>query len=151
MKSVFNQEHVSDLKNRIEQLTAKTEPDWGKMSVGQMCEHCARALDVNAGIVEEEKPNLLIKLFSPLLKMFVLNDKPYRKNSPTTPQFKVQQPINFGTGKQRLLESLTYFSKPENKEKIVNTKSKVFGQLTEDEKGWAQYKHIDYHLTQFGV
>ena len=151
MKSVFQPADKNNLIQRINKLSEESTPSWGKLSVGQMCEHCARVLEINAGLVEEKKPGFLVKLFAPMVRKMILGEKPYPKNSPTAPQLKVRKPVDFETGKERLLTNLNYFTNPENKEQIVNHPSKLYGKLTEAEKGWSQYKHINYHLNQFGV
>ena len=39
----------------------------------------------------------------------------------------------------------------DGKEKSESAEHPLFGKMTIDEKGWGMYKHLDPHLTQFGV
>ena len=77
-------------------------------------------------------------------------DAPYKKNSQTAPAFKISDARQFDAEKQRLLNYLqktlelgeNYF---EGKESLS------FGQLTSKEWNTMMSKHLDYHLSQFGV
>jgi len=151
MKSIFNSSEQSELKERLSLLNANAQSEWGKMNVAQMCRHCALALDMNAGKIEEEKPNLMAKLLKPMIKKVVFGEKPYRKNSPTSPQFVVKDELDFNKEYENLVATFDYYTNAQNKEAIVAQPSKLFGQLSESEKGWAMYKHLDHHLQQFGV
>lgn len=151
MKSIFNQSEQQEIVSRIYKLSENSSPHWGKMTAGQMCLHCATVLDVHAGVIKEDKPPFFVKLLRPMMRKVIFGDKAYPKNSPTSSQFKMLEETDFHSGKQKLLDSLDYFTNPENKEKIIEHPSRVFGKLTEEEKGWAQYKHINHHLKQFGV
>ncbi len=151
MNSLFQPDHAKQLIERLESLEEHSTPQWGKMNAAQMLEHCALALDVNAGKVEEKEPSFMVKLMKPLIKSAVFGPKPYRKNSPTNPQFKVSNAVEFQDAKQHFVDSFNYFTHPENKEVILSVPSKLFGLLTEEQKGFAQFKHINYHFNQFGL
>lgn len=150
MKNLFNAADTADVINRINQLNANAQPQWGKMSVGQMLAH----LNVAYEHIYEDKyprPNALVKM---LLKLFVKNavvgPKPYPRNGRTAPAFLITMPRDFATEKQRLLDYLhktqqlgdTYFDGRE---------SHSFGRLTKTEWNTMFAKHLDHHLTQFGV
>ena len=77
----------------------------------------------------------------------VMNDKPYGKNIQTHPQYRQTSAKDFNSEKKHLLDALDKFIQSENEaENIPHT---LFGKMTIQEKGWAMYKHIDHHLTQF--
>lgn len=38
--NIFNQKSYTDIKSRINQLSTKNQPHWGKMSLEQTLEHC---------------------------------------------------------------------------------------------------------------
>ena len=77
----------------------------------------------------------------------VTGPKPYPKNSKTHPQYLQTAPKDFQPEKEHLLKALQ--NMVETKDQQV--KHAMFGVLSSDEKGWAMYKHLDHHLTQFGV
>jgi len=150
MKSVFNPIDVAELTARINKLTPTTQPQWGKMSVGQMLAHCSVSYEM---VYEDKhpKPNAIMKL---ILKMFVkgtvAGPKPYKHNSPTAPAFLIKEDKDFDTEKARLL---AYVNKTlQSGEKYFDKReSHSFGVLTVGEWNTLFYKHLDHHLTQFGV
>lgn len=84
------------------------------------------------------------------VKNIVVNETPYKKSGQTAPEFIIKDEKNFETEKNRLIGYITktqqlggaYF---EGKE------SHSFGSLKTAEWNNMFYKHLDHHLTQFGV
>ena len=150
MKNIFNATDTNELINRINKLTPNSKPNWGKMSVSQMLAHC----NVTYELVFENKhpkPNALKKFF---LKMFVknlvVNEKPYKKSSMTAPEFLVSDEKDFETEKKRLIN---YINKTQQlgASHFEGKHSHSFGPLSSPEWNNMFYKHLDHHLTQFGV
>ena len=83
-----------------------------------------------------------------MIRKMVVGPKPYPKNTRTHPQYLQTEPRDFDTEKARLLAALNAFVEAENSPARPHS---LFGVQTHDEKGWAGYKHLDHHLTQFGV
>ena len=147
MKSLFDQEAYDEILARINALTENSERQWGKMSPGQMACHCQAPLNI---ILEKNdyglKPNWLIKTF---FKKSMYNDKPWRKNLPTVPGMKQTEPKDLTQEKAKLealLEEL-YAQRDRDTWQAHPT----FGALTKEQWGKMQYKHLDHHLTQFGI
>lgn len=150
MKSVFNQQDVSELIDRVNSLKPESKPVWGKMNVAQMLAH----VNVPYEMVFENKhpiPGRFKKILMKLLvKNSVVGDKPYRQNSPTAPSFLIKADKDFEKEKSRLIQYLLkthdlgegYFEGRE---------SHSFGQLSIKEWNNMFYKHLDHHLKQFGV
>jgi len=118
MKNVFDQNDVSHIIQRINQLQPDTERQWGKMTPAQMLAHC----NVTYEMVYENihpKPGIMTRW---LLKMFVkktvVGDTPTQK---------------FGSAR------------------FEGKESHSFGKLTSKEWNNMFYKHLNHHLTQFGV
>ncbi|WP_214072949.1 DUF1569 domain-containing protein [Mucilaginibacter sp. dw_454] len=150
MKSVFNPADVIELIYRVNKLTPDTQPLWGKMAVGQMLAH----VNVSYEMVFTDKhprPNafarVIIKLF---VKSAVVGPKPYKRNSPTAPAFLIKEDKNFDIEKTRLLSHLNQ-TQQLGEEYFHNKRSHSFGKLTAAEWNVMFYKHLDHHLTQFGV
>ena len=150
MKNIFKQEIVTETINRIDQLTSESQPAWGKMSVSKMLAHCNVAYEL---VYEDKhpKPNALMKFFIKLVaKDAVVSEKPYKKSIMTSPAFIITDEREFNKEKIRLIDHIiktqqlgeSYFDKKE---------SHSFGVLTKDEWNNMFYKHLDHHLTQFGV
>lgn len=150
MKNVFKKNDVDELIGRINNLSTKSMPLWGKMSVSQMLAHCNVTYEMVYDNIHP-KPNPLMKL---ILKLFVknavVNDVPYKRNLKTAPQFIISDERNFEHEKTRLIN---YIKRTfELGEKYFDNKeSNSFGILTVSEWNNMFYKHLDHHLNQFGV
>lgn len=151
MKNVFNVEDCQEIKNRINQLNHQSQPQWGKMDVGQMLAHCNVAYEMTYNPQNFKKASGVKKwLLKKFLKPFVVNQKPYKKNSPTAPGFKIVDQKDFDNEKQRIIEFVDKTqqlgaSHFENKENIS------FGNMKSNEWNNLFYKHLDHHLNQFNV
>ncbi|KAA9346112.1 DUF1569 domain-containing protein [Adhaeribacter soli] len=150
MKNVFTRQDATDLIIRINKLAPQTKPQWGKMSVSQMLAHC----NVTYELVYEDKhpkPNAFVKL---LLKLFVkptvVNDKPFKKSGQTAPAFVIKDEKNFNEEKDRLIN---YIQKTQQlgEAHFDGKESHSFGKLNKTEWNNMFYKHLEHHLTQFGV
>jgi hypothetical protein len=150
MENIFQESVVKEISNRIDKLNTSTKPLWGTMSVSQMLAHC----NVTYELVYEDKhpkPNFLIKL---LLKLFVKNavvsEKPFGHSEKTAPQFLVKNDKNFEEEKIRLKN---YIKKTQElgEDYFDQKESHSFGVLSKQEWNNMFYKHINHHLSQFGV
>jgi hypothetical protein len=150
IKNVFNQTDTAELINRINKLTPATKPQWGKMSVSQMLAHCNVSYEM-AFEDKHAKPNafkkFLLKLF---VKNIVVNEKPYKKSGQTAPEFIIKDEKNFETEKNRLIG---YIQKTQQlgTKAFEGKESHSFGPLKATEWNNMFYKHLNHHLTQFGV
>lgn len=150
MLNIFHQADKDLLIDRINRLTPSTSPLWGKMQVAQMLAHCN--LLPFGMIYDTSRPGLnpFVKL---ILKLFVkpvaAGNKPYKKNSSTGPNFKITTEKNFDEEKQRLIAYIeqTYQLGPD----YFLDKESPFGKLTKTEWTNLFFKHLNHHLTQFGV
>jgi hypothetical protein len=150
MKNIFDPTTTTELIKRINNLHLETQRIWGTMSVGQMLAHC----NVTYELAFEDKHPAPGFFKSILLTMFVKNvvvsEKPYGKNTPTGSQFVIKETKDFGTEKTRLIN---YIQKTEQlgESYFEGKKSHSFGALKVKEWNNMFYKHLDHHLTQFGV
>ena len=150
MKDIFTEEVTAETIERIERLTPETKPLWGKMNVSQMLAH----LSVMYEMVYEDfhkKPNPILRF---MLKLFVknavVNDKPYKKNSATAPAFIIKGEKDFEIEKIRLIE---YMKKTQalGRSHFDGKESLSFGPITAQEWNNLFYRHLNHHLSQFGV
>ncbi len=150
MKNIFDKEVSDEVIARIKKLTPQTLAQWGKMTVGQMLAHCCVTYEM---VFEDSHPKatgfkkLMLKLF---VKGVVTNEKPYAKNSRTAPQFIITDPREFDKEKSRLIAYLNRVQALGEKH-FEEKESNSFGKLTAVEWNNSFYKHLDHHLTQFGV
>jgi hypothetical protein len=85
-----------------------------------------------------------------MVKTGVVNEVPYKHNSRTAPAFLITDERTFETEKKRLIDYVlktqalgeSYFSDKE---------SHSFGKLNTQEWNNMFYKHLNHHLSQFGV
>ncbi|MEO9887137.1 MAG: DUF1569 domain-containing protein [Balneola sp.] len=150
MKDIFSPEVNQEIIDRINKLTPSTEPDWGKMNVSQMLAHSNVTYEMLYE-TKHKKPGLVKKLLlKALVKSVVVSEKPYKKNNPTAPEFKIVGGRDFEKEKKRLIDYLNRTQKL-GRDHFDNKESHSFGKLSADEWNNMFYKHIDHHLTQFGV
>lgn len=148
--NTFDPATTEQVLERVEKLTPDSQPLWGKMNVAQMLAHLNVAYEM-AYDLKKVKNNsfsrLMLKLF---VKGIVVGEKPYKKNSRTAPAFLITDPKEFEQEKNKFID---FVQKTEaNGAALFEGKESVsFGQLTSKEWSNMFYKHLDHHLSQFGV
>ena len=147
---IYTSTYISQSITRINKLDLNTQAKWGKMSVDQMLAHLNVAYDMSF-TDKYTQPNAVMRFFIKLLaKKQIVGLKPYPKNGRTAPQFVISEARNFESEKQKLIDYI---------EKVValgrahfeGFESHSFGKLTVDEWNILFEKHMEHHLTQFGV
>ncbi|OXA97245.1 hypothetical protein B0A75_17695 [Flavobacterium oncorhynchi] len=150
MQNIFLKEDCDHFINRINYLKPDSQGLWGKMSVDQMLAHC----NVSYEMVYEDvhpKPNGFMKFILKLLvKSKVVDDKPYPKNNQTAPQFIIKGNRDFETEKKRLVSYLIR-TQTLGANEFEGKESHSFGKLTSKEWNNMFAKHLEHHLSQFGV
>ena len=149
-KSLYNDQIYTEIVERINNLAPEIEPEWGVMDVAQMLAHCSEVLDAYTLRKPLGKISFISRLFKGMIKKVVIGNKPYSKNTPTLPQFKIVDPRSFEYEKGRLQEAISYFREMDKKI-AVSYIHPLFGKMTLEERGWAMYKHLNHHLEQFKV
>jgi len=151
MKNLFDKTDLQTTINRINQLSSDSTPNWGKMNVAQMLAH----INVGYEMAHEDihpKANFFMRfMLKTFVKPAVCGPKPYPKNGRTAPQFVMTEKMkDFAEEKKRLLD---YLQKTQNlgATHFEGKASPSFGALTADEWNVLFAKHLDHHLTQFGV
>ncbi len=150
MKSIFNSNTTAEIVNRINKLSSDSHPLWGKMNAAQMLAHC----NVTYELVYEDKhpkPNAFIRTILKLfVKNIVISEKPFKKNSQTAPAFIIKDSRDFDVEKTRLINHIQK-TQELGEDHFHNKVSHSFGALTKTEWNNMFYKHLDHHLSQFGV
>ena len=149
-KYLYSSEVYQETLDRINKLTEETQPVWGKMSVGQMLRHCAETQEVMNGTKDLKNTPFIAKLFKGMIRKAVVGEKPFKKNLQTHPQYVQTTERDFEREKERLLSVLQFFVEQSETE-AIHAEHPFFGKMTKEEKGWGMYKHLDHHLSQFGV
>ena len=149
MKSLFDNAAYEEITGRMNKLSASSQRQWGKMDVAQMLAHCKEAFKVP--LSEKPPPKMYpLALIGWMMKSKLYNDSPWGKGLPTAPTFKIINERDFEKEKAELTILINKFhqSGAAAAEKIVHP---VFGKFTGEQWGMAMYKHLDHHLTQFGL
>ena len=150
LPDIFSKNETDKVIQRINSLTPATQPAWGTMNVAQMLAHCNVTYEMMYENIHK-KPNAFMKIIlKALVKNIVVSDKPYQHNSRTAPQFIIKETKDFAIEKQRLID---YINKTQQLGAAYfdNKESHSFGALTKTEWNNMLYKHLNHHLTQFGV
>jgi hypothetical protein len=150
LANIFTKPVSDEVISRINKLTPETQPAWGKMSVSQMLAHCSVTYEM---IYEDihPKPNFLMKfILKSFIKNTVTSETPYPRNSRTAPAFLISDARNFDKEKTRLTQ---YISRTQalGEKHFDGKESHSFGPLNATEWNNMFYKHLNHHLTQFGV
>lgn len=150
MKNIFSKEITEEVIERINKLTKDTQPIWGTMSVAQMLAHCNVTYEM-VYTNKHQKPNAFTRwILKTIVKRAVVSEKLYKKNSRTAPQFLITDQKDFLEEKKRL-EDYIIQTQELGKAHFHGKESNSFGKLTSEEWNNMFYKHLDHHLTQFGV
>ena len=150
LPNIFTKEVATGLVARINKLTPDTQPKWGKMSVEEMIAHCCVSYEM-AYENKYPKPNAALKFILKLVaKNAVVNETPYKHSERTAPQFIIKGNRNFESEKKRLVD---YINKTQQlgESYFDNKESHSFGKLNKTEWNNMFYKHLNHHLSQFGV
>ncbi|MBS1941089.1 MAG: DUF1569 domain-containing protein [Bacteroidetes bacterium] len=151
---IFTRPVCDALIARIGRITPDTRPQWGKMHAAQMLAHCSRAYDALYDETHRRQyppatgfKRALLALF---VKPTVAGPKPYPRNGRTAPSFVVADERDFEHEREKLV---AYINKVQalGAAHFEGKDSHSFGPMTAEEWNTTFYKHLDHHLTQFGV
>ena len=84
-----------------------------------------------------------------LFRKSMYSDRPWRKNLPTAPFAKAREPKQVSEELPILKQMVREFHALKDREHW--NPHPIFGEFTREQWGQMQYKHLDHHLTQFGV
>jgi len=148
MKNLFQADAVEGIMARIDQLNPSSRPHWGKMDVAQMLAHCSTTMDMASGKFVAKRM-LLGRIVGPRVRHILTDDSPMRRNSPTVKELKVSA-SDFGREHERLKQCVRDFHEG-GESRCTTHPHPFFGDITPIEWSTGMYKHLDHHLTQFGV
>ena len=152
MKNIFDQNVSNEIIMRINALNATTPAKWGKMNAPQMLAHCNVTYEFVYEPQKHTKPNFIIRfILKSFVKQNVVSEVPYKQNGPTAKEFiMIESNKNFDAEKQRLTAFIAK-AQQDGAAFYEGKESHGFGKLTTQEWNNMFYKHLDHHLTQFGV
>lgn len=150
-KSLHQPADFEEIISRIHLLSPDSENRWGRMNAAQMLTHCDLVLQVAIGKIQLPKINFLFKEIGILTKkeMQIFNNG-IPKNMPTFKKLIVNFDCDFDTAQSNLLERL-YEYRHTFKNHQLPLKHELFGEMTEKDWGFLEFKHLNHHLKQFNV
>jgi hypothetical protein len=136
-----------EIKRRVQALTPEKTPLWGKMSVDQMLHHVNLSLAESLG--EYTARRSLKGLPRTWIRWMILNG-PWGRSAPTRPDMYIAHGIrfDFAQEKARTLSMIDRIvAKPMESDWPESANFPMTG------RHWSQlhYRHVNHHLTQFGV
>jgi hypothetical protein len=149
MKTLFEPEAYQEILRRLNSIHSDSPRQWGKMSVAQMLEHTARAVEMASGKVPTRQQPIG-KLLSWAFRKGFVGPDPFPKNSPTGPSFIVKHEPELDQARNRLKSVLAEFHAM-GEAGCDGNEHGFFGRMSGREWGITQYKHLDHHLRQFGA
>ena len=150
LPNIFTKTVSDQIIQRINNLKADTQPNWGKMSIAQMLAHCCVTYEM---VYDDKhpKPNFFMRfILKMLVNNTVVNEVPYKHDSQTSPQFIIKETKDFDLEKKRLVDFINK-TQQLGENSFEGKESHSFGKLTKTEWNNMFYKHLDHHLRQFGV
>lgn len=151
MENVFDPKDAQNYINRINNLVEDTHGLWGRMTVDQMLAHCSVTYEMVYEPEKHKKPGAIAKfILKTFVKPKVVGEKSYPKDSPTAPQFLIKERKNFDEEKKRLIGFIQK-TQQLGASAFDGKESLSFGKLTSQEWNNMFAKHLNHHLSQFGV
>jgi hypothetical protein len=154
MNSVLEQVAYRNIITRVNQLQPESERRWGTMTPNQMMCHISDCLRDILGVRVME-PMLPPEVQQQQLRAVVFGDREWDHSLPTLPPYSQDndglgtRPTNFTDDRKTLLGLLDQLY-------LSSADSRLYPHagldiLSRDEAGIYTWKHLDYHLRQFGV
>ena len=147
MKTLHDAPTRAAVLKRIDQLRPDSQRTFGKMRVDQMLRHVNAALEMTLGRLQAKPKPVGIPIF--LLKFLVFNLPWPKGKAPTAPELIAADTYEFEVERQKLKALIDELSKKSTDG--IWVQHPAFGPLTGAESTRLQYRHLDHHLSQFGV
>jgi DinB superfamily len=146
MPTLHDDGYRSEIQKRLRALRPDSQRRWGKMSVEQMLWHINQALEGALGKISV--PPQKSPLPRSIMKFLVLN-LPWPKGAPTLPMFVATGEHDFETERGRCVQLIDEFAARRLEGEWPP--NPVFGRVSGQDVTRLQTKHVNHHLTQFGV
>ena len=149
MYDLFDPASREELLSRLARLEPTSPRQWGKMDAAQMCAHCAVILETGNGD-RPMRQSLMGRLLSWAIRGRMLGPGRVPRGAPTDPRFRPPDGRELAVEKARLETAITCFCErgPDHAGRQTHA---FLGRISGSEWGRLMGKHLDHHLTQFGV
>lgn len=146
--NLFETSAAQEILSRLNNISATTQPLWGKMNAAQMMAHCIAPFKAFFGEIRMKR-RLMGILFGKMAKKKIYSDKPIPKGLPTDQSFKMSGEKDFIKERDELISYINRFAKEGYS--VTSSVHPFFGKMSSQEWAVLGYKHMDHHLRQFGV
>ena len=151
MQNLYSKDIAELFIERIKKIEPTTKPLWGKMSGSQMFAHCSVFYEL---VFTDKYPKLpyVYRVIGRFMYKDMLISKPFKKNGKASGFFIIEDEKSFEKEQQSLINFI-HQAVDAGESFFEGFESKAFGigKLTAKEWNIILYKHLEHHLTQFGV
>jgi hypothetical protein len=147
VKSFWDVETRAGILNRVHRLTPQATPAWGRMDARKMLAHITDAGKMALGEIETKPKNLPIRYWP--LRDLLIYALPWPKGAPTAPELIRRSAEDWDAGIREfnaVVERLV--AKAQTGSFLEHP---AFGRMSTKMWGALIARHLDHHLTQFGV
>jgi hypothetical protein len=147
MRTIWNEASRRDIMARLSRLAPDAPARWGRMNAPQAVAHLADALRMALGELPCAPKHLPIRY--PPLKQLIVYVLPFPKGVDTAPELIGRPPSSWGGEMTDILRLLERVAQRPPASGWPDHPS--FGRLSRRAWGVLIYRHMDHHLSQFGV
>ncbi|MDQ1096270.1 MULTISPECIES: DUF1569 domain-containing protein [Chryseobacterium] len=150
-KSLHDPACFGELVRRISYIREDAQAQWGKMDVCQMMKHCDLVLQIPLNKINLPEINLFFRMVGIATKkeMKIFNNG-IPRNMPTFQKLIVNFECDFKESKESLLNTMREYLNAYEKQRLP-ARHVLFGNMTAEDWGFLEFKHLDHHLKQFNV
>ena len=147
MKTIWNAADRLQLHDRLTALRPDAIRRWGTMSTAQMTAHLSDSLRMVLGDLPCTPKKLPLRF--PPLKQLIVYWLPWPEGAPTAPELISRAPASLPAEIAEVASLLERLARQPAGTAFPD--HPAFGRLSRRAWGVLVYRHMDHHLTQFGV
>jgi hypothetical protein len=142
---------ATELLDRINRLQPESKGKWGKMTVEEMLIHCAAGIQMAFG---DFPAKLRVSPFRAMIaRLLFIEIFPFPKRASAPPEINIGKKLKirmpFSEARTLLIEQVIRIQNAPIDHRFQT--HPIFNNLSRRQWGRLAYKHLDYHLKQFGV
>lgn len=147
MQSLFDNQVRANIRERMMKLTPETKAQWGKLDAPRLLTHMIDTFRVAFG-EQEVQPSKSV-LYSAFGRWLVIDSPiPWPKGAPSSAEFWLTRPGDFEQDRRRVMDYIDRFANGSNQKW---GKSPRLGVMSAEQWSRMNYRHLNHHLTQFGL
>lgn len=149
LRDLFDPVVYREFLGRIHMIEPGSRPLWGSMTPARLFGHLSAYFEMVMGLKPRHRsPGGF--LFGWMIRGHLISQKPYPRNLPTDPAFRMKSDRGFRKEKDQFLFIFERFHNKEIAENLT-IPNPFFRFMRPPDWNRAMAKHLDHHLRQFGV